>query len=168
MAANERPQRSPHLCALGGVAPEHVLEKQQIFLLDGGAAGEERSRPQHRERLAVATIRCDDLLAAELATKVGEAAQYGRRNRQLRGGVLQLDERGERERRRPRRRLRPEHPQEAEILLHVAEHEAQQKAIVERGELVFFRELVGSAEQRGQRDLLDRSPVVKETLVHER
>ena len=151
VAAHQRAQRGAHLRLLRRVAPQHVLEKREVLFADGGAAAEQSTRSQRAERLPIATVRGDDLLPSELAPQVGDVAQHRGGNRQLGGSLLQLGERRERKHRGVRRRLGLNHAQEAEVLLHVADHEAHQESVVERGELVLFGKLVGGAEQRQQR-----------------
>ena len=168
MAAYERAQGGAQLGLLGGIAPQHVLEEEQVFFLDCRTPGEKRPGAEHGQRLAVAAIGSDDLLAAELTAQIREAAQHSGRHGQACGLVLELGEHGDRQQGRARRGRRFEHAQETKVLLHVTEDEAQQEPIVERGELVFFGQLVGGPEQREQRDRLDDPAVVEAPLVHQR
>src|SRR5262249_4239256 len=61
-----------------------------------------------------------------------------------------------------------EHAEKAVILGDVVDDEAEQKAVVERQQLVILRQLVARAEQREERHSNDFFPVVKEPLVDER
>ena len=56
------------------VAPEYVLEKEQIFLLNFRRAFEESVGLQQGEGLAVAPVGSLDILLIELAADIGDAA----------------------------------------------------------------------------------------------
>ena len=63
--------------------------------------------------------------------------------------------------------LRFQHAQEAEILSDVVDHEAQQKTVVQSGQLFFFGEFVAGAEKSEQRHRADFFAVVEQALVNQ-
>ena len=64
--------------------------------------------------------------------------------------------------------MRLQHAQKAEVLADIVDHEAQQKTVIERGQLFFFGQFVAGAEKGQERHFDDLFAIVKQPLVDQR
>src|SRR5688500_19494285 len=149
------------------IAPQHMLQEEQIFLLNFLFSFQERMGLEQGEGLAVAPVGGLKVSRVEAAANIGDAPIDVRGNREGASSLLQLVQFRQGEDCALGLRLGFEHAQKAKIFGNVVDHEAEQKPVVKRGQLLFFRQLIAGAEESQQRHASDLLAVVKQALINQ-
>ena len=90
IAEDQFADRVPHLLMLAGVAPQHMLQKKEILLMNFLFAFEIGVGLEQRDRLPVAPIGCLDAFLVELAPNIRNAPVNVRRHRDVANLLLHL------------------------------------------------------------------------------
>ena len=74
VAEQQLANRVSHRFMLGGVAPQHMLEEEEMLFVNFGFAFDEGVGLKQAETLAVAPVRGLDVFLVQLAADIGDAA----------------------------------------------------------------------------------------------